>query len=104
MTRGISKYFSCFYDILLRELINSHLNKGLAAAALSMAVHVCTGFPCVCIILCVRAHMRQCSVDHGGPGHGHGHGHGHGLVGNTGKITKGLFFIDTKQEQFGHIL
>ena len=26
------------------------------------------------------------------------------LVDNTGKITKGLFFIGTKQEQFGHIL
>ena len=26
------------------------------------------------------------------------------MVDNTGKITKGLFFIGTKQEQFRHIL
>ena len=28
------------YDVLLRELINSRLNNGLAAAALSVVVHV----------------------------------------------------------------
>ena len=67
LDRGGSIQSSCIYDVLLWEFINSRLNSGLAAAALSMAVHVhmCTGFPCVCIILCVRARMCQCSVDVG---------------------------------------
>ena len=62
-TCGGSKHFSCFYDVLSRELINSCLNNGLAATALSVAVHIH-----VCIIYCVCVHVCVSGVWTWGPG------------------------------------
>ena len=79
--------------------INSRLNNGLAAVALSVAAHVRVhGIPLR--VYCVGVRARICRYTCG-----------HwarvvvqnlSLVDNM--ITKGLFFIGTKQEQFWHIL
>ena len=61
MTRGSSQHFSCFYDVLLREIKTAVLTVLLLPRY--PWLYMCVWDSPVCVLYCVRVRMCQCSVD-----------------------------------------